>query len=61
MSTGTTVALFAISSLSLLASTATFVVVLVGAKKANEEVVDLKERTNVALRGLKHTLTNLEF
>lgn len=60
MSNGATIALITISTLSLLTSAATLTVVLVGGKKAVEEVAEVREKTNTALRKFKAALADLE-
>lgn len=60
MSNGATIALITISTLSLLTSAATLTVVLVGGKKAVEEVTEVREKTNTALRKFKAALADLE-
>lgn len=60
MNTTTTVALITLSSLSLIASSATLVTMLVGAKKMQEEIDELKTKTNKTVRNLKTALDNLD-
>lgn len=60
MSTGATVALFAISSLSLLTSAATLTIVLVGAKKVEAQVEDVRKKANTNIAKIKSALDNLE-
>lgn len=60
MNTGAQIALFAISSLSLVASGATLVVVLVGAKKIETQVEETKVKTNEKLKKFKDAIQDLE-
>lgn len=60
MNTPTTVALITISSLSLIASSATLVAMLVGAKKMQAEVDEVKTKTNKTVAKIKAALENLE-
>ena len=60
MNTPTTVALFTISTLSLLTSAATLFVVFVGAKKVQADVEEAKNKANNTLSNLKHALNSVE-
>lgn len=60
MNNTTTIVLITISSLSLIASTATLAVVLIGAKQVHIEIEDVKMRTNISIRKIKSALDNLE-
>lgn len=65
MNTGTTIALFAVTGLTLVVSTANLVVMLVGAKKIKAEgqkmqleVESAKDRANSAFRQMRDALNN---
>lgn len=60
MNATTTVVLITISSLSLIASAATLTVVLVGAKKMQNQLDEVKTKTNKTVSNLKIALSNLE-
>jgi hypothetical protein len=60
MNTTTTVALITLSSLSLIASSATLTLVLVGSRKMKHEMEDAKKKTNKTVQTLKSALDNLE-
>ena len=61
MGTGATIAVVTFSALSFLTSATTLAVVIYGGKRAENEIEDVKERANSAIRGMKHALNNLEF
>lgn len=58
---GATVAILAISSLSLITSAATLTLVLVGAKRMQEEVEEVRETANGTVKKIKNALNDLEF
>lgn len=60
MNTTTTIVLITISSLSLITSGATLAIVLVGAKKAKNEISEIKTKTNKSIQNLKSALNDLE-
>lgn len=60
MNTTTTVALITISSLSLVASSATLALALIGGRKLQAEVTDVKTKTNKTVQTLKSALETLE-
>ena len=49
-----------ISSLSLVVSSATLAVVLIGVKRANAEIEDVRNKTRDGLRALKTAVSQLE-
>lgn len=61
MSTTTTVVLVAISSLSLVASSATLAIVLIGARKVRDNVEEMKKKSNQTISNLTFALENLKF
>jgi hypothetical protein len=61
MNTPTIVALITISSLSFIASATTLTVVLVGAKKMQTQLDEVKTKTNKTVSNLKSALATLEF
>lgn len=60
MGTATTVILITLSSLSFITSAATLTVVLVGGKKMQSEVEEVRTKANGAVGKLKAALENLE-
>lgn len=54
------IAILTISSLSLAFSATTLVVVLVGAKKVEAQVAEVKEKANRSVQNVKNALENLE-
>ena len=60
MKRSTVFALFAVSTLSLAASLGTLGVVLVGAKKMQQEVDDVRVKTNSTVNKIKNALSDLD-
>lgn len=60
MNTPTAVALVTISSLSLIVSSATLVTMLVGAKKMQAEIDDMKTKTSKTVTKFKNALEALD-
>jgi hypothetical protein len=60
MNTSTTVALITVSSLSLIVSSATLVTMLVGAKKMQAELDDMKKKTSKTVSKFKTALEALD-
>lgn len=54
------IAILTVATLSLVVSATTLTMVVVGAKKVESSIVEAKERSNSAIRGMKHALDNLE-
>lgn len=60
MNTTTSVVLITLSSLSLIASTTTLAIVLVGSRKMKSEMEEVKTKTNNTVNNIKFALDNLE-
>ena len=60
MNTSTVAILITLSSLSLIASTATLAIVLVGSKQMQAEVEEAKTKMNKVTQNLKSALENME-
>lgn len=60
MNTTTAVVAIALSTLAALSSTTTLVIVLVGGRKAMQEVDNVKTKTNTAVDNMKSALDNLK-
>lgn len=60
MSTGTTIALFTISGLSLITSATTLAVIIFGAKRVETEMEEVKTKSNDALRKVKAAINAIE-
>lgn len=60
MSTGATIAVVTLSALSFLTSSATLAVVLVGGKRAEKQIDEVRTKTNRALTGFRNALSDLE-
>jgi hypothetical protein len=54
------VAILTVATLSLVVSTATLGVVLVGAKKVEQEVEEVRSKTNTTLQKIRFALHDLE-
>lgn len=61
MKRSTSFAIFTMSTLSFIASVTTLGVVAFGAKKMQEELDEVKNKTNGTVKKLKQALNNLDF
>lgn len=61
MKRSTSFAIFTMSTLSFVASVTTLGIVAFGAKKMQEELDEVKDKTNGTVRKLKQALNNLDF